>query len=749
MSAPLDSNPLLPVPLPVGPGGPTTTVLLPRYSEPAGPLPPGLVAAPSMEGLWHAIRRRWVLALCLGLLAGLLGAIIASFVMPAQYSAVTLLHLEPRPPRGIYEGEGEFLNYQRTQLALLRSFPVIHSALDKPGVSDLPEVRAHPDTMDWLNKAMVTDVLLGPEIIRVTLNGDRAEDVAVLLNEVTRAYLRESAGKDEAKVRARIQQLQQNYKSLAENLREKRAKLLSREEELGLDDPQTVIARLQSKIQQQNIMQQQQVQNQMDGRRTEVDLVALRAKVAAPDKIVISDFALGEEYKQDTVIRKLTEQLAVINEQLQREERIAPIGVVNGSVRTLQREQAGIQERLLERQKSIRPDIERRLRSRIVTEARDKIAELERHLSLTKEQDRAMDNEVKKLDTQIATLRGANRPLEKSSSDVEALRDEVTQMEVVLKRVGEELGAWQSELPITPRVTQLESAKVPQAKKRDRQIKAAIAAGLGMFGLVFFGLGLWEFRARRVSNSDDVVQGLGMPLVGIVPALPPVRRAFPVQPVALLSEQSALTEAIDGVRTRLLHAASRNDSLRVIMVASAIGGEGKTSLASQLAASLARGGRKTLLVDCDLRNPAAHRQFGLPVGPGLSEVLRGETTLKKVVHATPIDGLSLLPAGSSDLRAVRALSQVDLSGLFAHFKTEYDFVVVDVCPVLPVSDALVVGRHADAVLFAVLRNVSRLPAVYEAQKRLSSVDIPTLGAVVLGEQTETYGTDRYLAKLKV
>jgi polysaccharide biosynthesis transport protein len=105
-------------------------------------------------------------------------------------------------------------------------------------------------------------------------------------------------------------------------------------------------------------------------------------------------------------------------------------------------------------------------------------------------------------------------------------------------------------------------------------------------------------------------------------------------------------------------------------------------------------------------------------------------------------------AGASDRQAVEALAQEDLGEFFDRLKEGNDFVVVDVCPVLPVTDALLVGQHADAVVFSVLRNVSRLPAVYEAQQRLTALDIRTLGALVVGEAVRSYGVQRYFAGVK-
>jgi capsular exopolysaccharide synthesis family protein len=195
--------------------------------------------------------------------------------------------------------------------------------------------------------------------------------------------------------------------------------------------------------------------------------------------------------------------------------------------------------------------------------------------------------------------------------------------------------------------------------------------------------------------------------------------------------QSIITESVDAIRTQLLHAA-RSDGVQVVMVTSASGGEGKTSLSSQLAASLARAWRKTLLVDGDLRNPAAHKLFRLPLEPGFSELLRGEAGLGDVVKPTPLSRLWLLPAGHLDPHAIQALAQEDVRAIFEQMKEQYDFIIVDSCPVLPVADSLLLGQHVDAVIFAVLRDVSRLPSIQAAQQKLQGLGVRMLGAVVIG-----------------
>jgi len=205
-----------------------------------------------------------------------------------------------------------------------------------------------------------------------------------------------------------------------------------------------------------------------------------------------------------------------------------------------------------------------------------------------------------------------------------------------------------------------------------------------------------------------------------------------------------LVESVDATRTMLLHA-SRAESVRVVMVTSAVKGEGKTSLACHLAASLARAGRKTLLIDCDMRCPAAHRLFAVTPLPGVCEYLRGDCKIEDAIKATAAAGLDVIPAGKYDPMALQAIAQEGLRDLFNEAKTRYDFIVVDSAPVLAVADSQLICQQVDGVILSVLRDVSRLPRVYAAYERLAGLGAKVLGAVVSGVRSETYTDDPYYA----
>ena len=200
-------------------------------------------------------------------------------------------------------------------------------------------------------------------------------------------------------------------------------------------------------------------------------------------------------------------------------------------------------------------------------------------------------------------------------------------------------------------------------------------------------------------------------------------------------EGTPVMESIDAIRTRLLHEANTR-STRVVMITSAGHGEGKTTLAAALATSLARAGRKTLLLDGDLRRPTVHELFEIPMQPGLSEVLLAEVEVSEAAQEMPQDNLSVIPAGQWDREVLLALSRDGLEGIFERLGEEFDFILIDSHPVLAATDSLLIGRHVDAVILSVLREVSQMPRVYAAQQQLTGLGIRVLGAVVSGIHEE-------------
>ena len=216
------------------------------------------------------------------------------------------------------------------------------------------------------------------------------------------------------------------------------------------------------------------------------------------------------------------------------------------------------------------------------------------------------------------------------------------------------------------------------------------------------------------------------------------RRAGSIWPFGGLrgsSLEAVLIESIDSIRTALL-CSNGDQPVNVVMITSATAQEGKTTLAGQLAISLARSGRRTLLVDADVHNPQQHYVFGVPFGRGFCELLRQEGSLDELVQHVSVEGLSLVPAGYCDQASLRALASENMQKLIAQFRAEFDFIVIDSGPVLVGADPLLLGQHADTVLLSVRRDISRLPKINEACDRLRTVGVNIMGAVLSGAGVE-------------
>jgi capsular exopolysaccharide synthesis family protein len=184
---------------------------------------------------------------------------------------------------------------------------------------------------------------------------------------------------------------------------------------------------------------------------------------------------------------------------------------------------------------------------------------------------------------------------------------------------------------------------------------------------------------------------------------------------------------------------------RCVLITSAVGGEGKTWLAAQLAARCGDAGMYTLLIDGDLHRTALCSMLDVPEGPGLSDVLKDEATIEKVVMPVQGGTFDLLRAGTPVQDTTRVLDNGKFGPLIRQLRPIYDLIIIDSPPVLPVPDALILGRWADGAVLAARYDVSRFPKVERARRQLDSTGIAVLGTVINGmrHSDSYYGSYTY------
>jgi succinoglycan biosynthesis transport protein ExoP len=246
-----------------------------------------------------------------------------------------------------------------------------------------------------------------------------------------------------------------------------------------------------------------------------------------------------------------------------------------------------------------------------------------------------------------------------------------------------------------------------------------------------------------VHTGQELVHGLGLPVIGNMPLIPQrVMRRLGDQSEKHRYWRTRLSESVDAITAVLLRRAQIGDD-HVVMVSSATAGEGKTTLASNLAWSLASSGNRTVLVDFDLRRPAIHRVLGLELQPGIYDVLRDPQMLDSSLQPTQVPNLTFLAAGWCDSKGISGLTTSSMKVLFDNLRSRFDFVVVDGSPILPVVDTRLIAQHVVAVVLSVLSDVSRVWQVRRACQLLESFAIPICGVVVTGSRNEAYSDTYY------
>jgi capsular exopolysaccharide synthesis family protein len=212
---------------------------------------------------------------------------------------------------------------------------------------------------------------------------------------------------------------------------------------------------------------------------------------------------------------------------------------------------------------------------------------------------------------------------------------------------------------------------------------------------------LTEHLDRGLHAGRHLEQRLGVSNLGLVPTVRRLRRRQRHHQYLLEEPLSEYAEAIRSVR-KSLQLLNIDQPPKVVMVTSTLPGEGKTTLATSLAASMASSSFNTMLVDLDLRHPSVARELTQPVSHDLLDFMTGRASLDEVIHSDPsVEGLAYIPIKQLTRSPLNLLESEKMSWLIAQLRTRYDYVVLDTPPTLGITDARATARLADAVLFVV------------------------------------------------
>lgn len=297
---------------------------------------------------------------------------------------------------------------------------------------------------------------------------------------------------------------------------------------------------------------------------------------------------------------------------------------------------------------------------------------------------------------------------------------------------------------IPVKVTVLDNPEVPSSPTSPDLVRTIV---MGIFiGLVVGSASAYlRVRMDRSVRDSKVASALaGAPVIGVVTR----DRQLASDHVLGPQSRSATAEAFRKMRTNLQFL-NVDEPPRVIMVSSSVASEGKSTVAVNLAVTLAAGGHRVTIVEADLRRPRIAKYLGLVDGVGLTSVLSGAADLDDVLQSYGNGNLSLLAAGLIPPNPSELLSSSQLSSLVAELRARNDFVIVDTPPLLPVSDGSAVAVVMDGVLLAVRHGKTRREELEQSAAMLTRVGAKTLGVILnmVPASTETDYLYGYEAEL--
>lgn len=685
-------------------------------------------------GAVHSLRRRWFPIAVLGLVLGIAAGFAFWFFTATEYTAVARVRVPLResilPVGDAGETVTDFDHKKRLQMALITNQSVLESTLLDPAVIRLSAISSLADKdaqFAWLRSHISVAFPGNNEVMELKVRATDKDSAMTLAERIRFHYLKHQEN-DLTDRATEIRLLEIDLQSYKDTYRLKRDELVRLEEQAGGGPPLTP-------EEQERIRQRQRhwdSLNEIDEQiwSAQADLETVQKSISGESPLVL-DEELQAYLESDDAYKSMNRRKELLEQDLEKQKSRLGGKAYEKFEAATQDKIKVIDEGIAELTKSMREAVEFQKRK---TLAKATPAQIQEQIDKLGARRRYLNEEIDKLTPKGEEVEQGAIPWVR----IEMARYEAENLRAKMDRIQR----------------QLDHAELAKLKDLDRQRAVGIrvwgdafhlaenderrkllqscAAGGAVFMVVSALIVLLDLRRHRLNDTADVASVLQLNVLGTVPLL----RG---KGAKRLEQSARLAEAVDGVAATLLCRTAGSDH-RVVMISSAMAGEGKTTLAANLATSLAAAGRRTLLVDFDLRRPMLHQVYQVPIGPGLGELLSGGelSEFGDYLHETMTENLWLIPAGARRQAALAALSDERVAELFQEFKEHFEFIIVDGPPVLLVVDTRLVARHADGVVISMLRDVSELPKVKAACQLLQSYRVQILGGVVIGAAGDVY-----------
>ena len=657
------------------------------------PLPPSAAAGPSdipfdlryyLDLVWRG--RALILA---ATLAGLGLGLLAGFLQTPQYQAAVLLQIEPPTPTfmsvsdalvggGSYYQNADFYN---TQFKILHSRGVGEKVVERLKLSDRSPFTDNADPGGTLMAHVDIDPVPESRLVRILVTHEDPRQAAQWANALADVYIEQSLAARVQAARQAYDWLQERLAATQEAMRQARTKLVAGYQGQDLFVPEGSVSAVTTSITKLND----------DYLAARTRRIALEAAI----KQVEDKRRRGESLETvpqmatDTMVGSLNQQLATLNLQLSQLREKYKEGHPE-----VQKAQAQVAE--------LRKTREARF-GQIVDALRAEYAQLEKRETEFRS---AIEGQKSQAVTQS-----------RKASELEILKKEeqsaTSLYEVLLQKLNE------TDIAASIRnnnVSVVERASPPgspvrPAKRRIAAIALALGLALGV-GLVFAR----DYLDNTVKGPEDVERYLRLDLLAAVPKYDE-------------ANVHLVTEAYQNLRTSLIFG-RREETGQVVLITGTAPQEGKTTTLVNIAKLLASSGEKAVAADFDLRRAQLHARLGLTREPGVTDFFVRHADLDSLIRATRVPNLFALTAGPLPPNPPAILARKQMADFLNHLRRHFEWILVDAPPVASVTDALLLARHADLVVYVVEHNNVDKKLIRRSVNALRKVTPNVLGAVL-------------------
>ena len=658
-------------------------------------------ATSMFQVLW---RRKWII-LCCAVVA--LGSGIVYLTQATKiYSSSSQIYIQQRsisPFEGMVGGGVNSLNFLATQCDVIRSTTVLTEALKSPEIGRAESLKNADSPLALLKFSITAAPGKQSDIITVNAESPFADDAAVFANAAVNAYI-DYENKMHRSTATEIVNALQNMKQDEDKEYKRVSDLMlafKRDNgtfEFAQGQGNVVISKLQD----------------LSGELTKAQIASMQSSVAYETATAFADNpAKLQQLMNSSGIRGLDGSQALRSEINQVEMTLNDMETQYGKDYPAA--------------KTLRARLER---LRALLDDSDKQAAATYLAALKAQADQAKQ-QVDRLKAAVDEQQNQAIALNAKAAQYQQYQNELTRNEKLVDFLDQRIKefSFNASEDQSQSVSVLEVAKpafIPVRPNPPQVLAIALAIGLmaGMGGAL-----LLDWMDHRIRSAAEVENLLGLPILGAIPHMLGKRSAMERGQEIHLYPKSEVAESYRTIRTGIRFGVT-DASSRTLLVTSPSPGDGKTTVASNLAIAIAQTGKKVLLLDADCRRPMINRIYQLTQETGLSTVLAGQCDLDSAIHHSSTENLDILPCGPLPPNPAEMLNSEAFTSLLRELASRYDQVVVDSPPVAPVTDARILAAACDATVLVIRAEKTSRRVAEHARDAMVSVGAVILGVVV-------------------